>query len=331
MNYVILRPVEPPKICFLKEAVNWCAFGSYPTGYWNYSGQELREHPDEAELFLAPVPDDPSELTYLSEAQTKMANLPPDPSQVALLNDDIPPSIELLDDLVQRITAEEGGGGPITDEFQAERAKAEAFYANYHEWRELHDAYIDQFQTELLLALRKGQLTAYGRKLPRPDRDRTQRLFERLGQYTEDIEPQKIPKELWVSTFVDWQESSLTTAKTAFVWIAVELKDLLERFPPNELIAPEKISQIGGCFAIAERAFAEGKKSTAGNRGRPPLPWDRFYVEVARLYKEDEMPTKKEAAIQHFQTWFEQELGLNASRTAIGQKLKPFFDGLSEA
>lgn len=331
MKYVILRPVEPPRICFLKEAVNWCAFGNYPTGYWDYGGKDVREDPEEAEMFSAPIPDDTGELTYLSEAQTRMAGLPPDPSFVALETDDVPLSREYYDTLSQRVIAEEADGGPLTTEFQAERAQAELFWKEYDKWRELHDAYIDQFQTELLLALRKGQLIGHGRKLPRPDRDRTQRLFERLDCYTENIEPEKIPKELWVSTVVDWEESSITTPKSAYVWIAVEVKDLLERFPPNELIASEEISQIGECYAIAERAFAEGKKSNASKRGRPALPWDRFYVEVARLYKEDEMPAKKEAAIQHFQTWFEQELGLNASRTAIGQKLKPFFDQLSEA
>lgn len=327
MKYVILRPVEPPRICFLKEALNWCAFGSYPTGYWDIYGNDSRENPEEPELFYPPIPDHDEGYTYLSEEQTKMAGLPPDPTYVNLMNDCRPFYRYELDEINERIA----DGQRLTPEQSVKHDAAKKFRADYDEWLQLHDAYIDQFRTELLLALRKGQLTAHGRKLPHTDRDKARELFDKQESYTESIEPEVIPPEFWVSNFVDWDECSITSPRRAFVWISIEVSKLLERFPPNELIPAEKLSKVGECYAIAERAFAERKKSTANTRGRPALPWDRFYVEVARLYKDNEMPEKKEAAIQHFQTWFEQELGLQASRSAIGQKLKPFFDRLSEA
>jgi hypothetical protein len=35
---------------------------------------------------------------------------------------------------------------------------------------------------------------------------------------------------------------------------------------------------------------------------------------------------KKEAAIEHFRSWFEREFGIKASRSVIGEKLKPYYD-----
>ncbi len=106
------------------------------------------------------------------------------------------------------------------------------------------------------------------------------------------------------------------------------MEDMLRIFPPSDLIPPENVIQTGETYAIAEHAFASSPKASTGSRGRPPLPWQDFYVEVARMFRDGEMPEKKEAAIQHFQTWFETEQGLKASRSAIGQKLKPFYDSL---
>jgi hypothetical protein len=41
--------------------------------------------------------------------------------------------------------------------------------------------------------------------------------------------------------------------------------------------------------------------SRPSRRGRPPLPWDRFHLEVAALLRVNAPPTKEEAAIHHFE------------------------------
>ena len=38
------------------------------------------------------------------------------------------------------------------------------------------------------------------------------------------------------------------------------------------------------------------------------------------------LPQKKEAAIQHFENWFRKKLGVDVSRSSIGQKLTPYYD-----
>ena len=320
--------MAPPRICYLWEVIQWRAFGAYPTGYWDHKGNDWREKPEDPELFNPPIPDDPGDMTYLSEAQTAFAGLPPDPSFTALIDDTETFSIDHYDKMIAMFDDKQDDFENEILELRERRAEAESFWKRYTEWQADHAAYIDQFQAELLLALRRGDLIAYGRKLPRTDRERTERLFERLGCFTENLEPEPIPQDCWVSSWVDWRECSLTTPCMAFVWISVTVEDMLSIFPPSDLIPPDKVVQAGESYAIAEHAFASSPKTGAGARGRPPLPWQDFYVEVARLFRDGAMPEKKEAAIQHFQTWFETERGLKASRSAIGQKLKPFYDRL---
>jgi hypothetical protein len=44
------------------------------------------------------------------------------------------------------------------------------------------------------------------------------------------------------------------------------------------------------------------------------------------LIRRNQMPDKKEAAIEYFRAWFGRECGVQPSRAAVGEKLKPYFD-----
>jgi len=49
-------------------------------------------------------------------------------------------------------------------------------------------------------------------------------------------------------------------------------------------------------------------------------------LEVAAVLQRGELPVKKEAGIEYFRSWFEREHGVKASRSAVGEKLKPYYD-----
>jgi hypothetical protein len=89
----------------------------------------------------------------------------------------------------------------------------------------------------------------------------------------------------------------------------------------------EQLVGLGPSFALASSAIAGANQATS-KRGRPPLPWVDFHVEVARMIRDGEMSKKKEAAIAHFQNWFLKSQKKSASRAAIGERLKPYFDAL---
>ena len=85
------------------------------------------------------------------------------------------------------------------------------------------------------------------------------------------------------------------------------------------------VEKIGDTFILRETPQPRMRHADL-RRGRPPYPWDAFHIEVAELLQRNEMPGKKEAAIEHFQSWFRREHGVQASRSAVGQKLKPYYD-----
>jgi hypothetical protein len=92
---------------------------------------------------------------------------------------------------------------------------------------------------------------------------------------------------------------------------------------PGESQPVNGVERIGDSFILNDRSNIVRKVSA---RGRPPYPWDVFHLEVAGLLRQEELPAKKEAAIEHFQAWFERRLGIRPSRAAVGEKLKPYYD-----
>jgi hypothetical protein len=63
----------------------------------------------------------------------------------------------------------------------------------------------------------------------------------------------------------------------------------------------------------------------------PPYPWDAFHLEVATLLLHNQLPAKKDAAIVHFQDWFQRRHGIKVGRSAVGGKLKPYYDRFMES
>lgn len=78
---------------------------------------------------------------------------------------------------------------------------------------------------------------------------------------------------------------------------------MLRVFPPPDLLKPEHILPIGQSFALASSAV-QRVQVAQNQRGRPSLPWQDFHVEVARMFRDGKMPSKKEAAIALIQEWF---------------------------
>ena len=99
---------------------------------------------------------------------------------------------------------------------------------------------------------------------------------------------------------------------------------MLKAFPAENRLPMSGVERIGTNFVLNEDS--EGQTGSVRPRGRPAFTWDPFHLEVADLLLRQELPAKKEAAIQHFQDWFERTLNQRPSRASIGQKLKLYYD-----
>lgn len=102
--------------------------------------------------------------------------------------------------------------------------------------------------------------------------------------------------------------------------LTLRTADVLSKFPgEREAVTVER---IGETIILNETASNQRPKTS---RGRPSYPWDSFHVEVTAVLQKNELPNKKEAAIEYFQAWFERVLKIRPSRAAIGEKLTPYY------
>jgi hypothetical protein len=93
--------------------------------------------------------------------------------------------------------------------------------------------------------------------------------------------------------------------------ISFRTEEVLAVFP-GDRERVDGIERIGDTFILNDKPNIVRQTP---NRGRPPYRWDAFHIEVAELVRRNELPAKKEAAIEHFRSWFQQEYQLKISRS----------------
>lgn len=321
-KYSLFRPANTSTDCYLLEALYWRAFGRLPEEYWA-DEDPWRFSPEIRDTNEAPVPGGPE----LTEDECRYAGIPIDPRTVALLDDTETLEPNYYKDLLNKAQS----SNPRDLEKEKHLKKAVEDSTNFHEafarWVPLFDEYIDQFKIEICGDLRRGLLTAHATELPAPTNKKSLSIMLDQNQMLEDLDVVKIPQECWISSHIDWGASSIYGRERSFIWIHLAVDKILERYPPGVLVDTAKAFPIGSSVAIVDTPTREIAAANT-RRGRPSYPWGKFHVEVAKLYKDGDMPEKKEAAIAVLQDRFLPHAGKRVSRAAIGQKLKPYFDVL---
>ncbi|PHR62651.1 MAG: hypothetical protein COA47_02780 [Robiginitomaculum sp.] len=318
----ILSRVYPPKKCFLSEVLYWRAFGRFPEMGWDSDGNDYRFVTENFYADKIPIPSGKE----LSEEECKYANLPNDPrlniaaagSRTALM-EEFPASAGKI----HRLQVKQEGFIQELDDFSL---KDGTLAQEAEKWLPIFEDYVDEFQSEIALDLRKGKLKAYGTEIQDHDYNKLYDIAEEQGKNEREL-IDEVPAKNWVSREIDWDYSVLKKRDMSFIWIHVDVKEMLKLYPPKMLIKNKDIQSLGGSYAVANsvvhRTFS---KSILG--GRPPKPWEVFHVEVARRFRDGDMPQKKEAAIAELAEWFIKKTGNKISRSAIGEKLKPYYDEL---
>jgi hypothetical protein len=322
-SYVILRKIDPPEKCYLSEVLLWRAFGRFPEILFDLNGKDWRLSSEALQDFSAPIPDGPE----LTEEECRFADLPNDPRTIALIEEGGYSNIEVYDRLLSYPVGDEGISKADVKELKSKRASAIKYFSELEKWKEKYRDYVDQFQAEICLKLRRGELSANGTQLPNPDPDVTNEILEKINKRPTELEIAEINKEHWLTEKINWEDSAIYGRSQSFIWIHVRTEDMLQAFPPSDLLKTDQILPFGNQYAITSSTFPNVQKKN-GQRGRPALPWQDFQIEVARMFRDGTMPPKKESAIAHFQNWFVTVLAKDVSRAAIGEKLKPYFDAL---
>lgn len=321
-SYIVLEEVFPPEQCYLSEVLNWCAFRRFPT-VWYGEDEEYRLDINSFEGFDAPVPA----AEEISEEECRYAGIPLDPKTKALVNDTGHLPLEHYDDLIRIFSESRNIKQLDIDNIKKDRAEAEKYHAEFAEWMPIYEDYIDQFQAEIALKLRRGELVAYGAKLPEVDREKVDGLLDNGEFEFTDLHFVPIPKEHWILSSIDWDESSITGRIEAYVWARVNTEEMLELFPIEDAGQSCTVNKIANNYFVTTESSGTSTFNKS-RRGRPPLPWEAFHVEVAKKIRDGSMPQKKEAGIAEMQEWSLKHFKKTVGRSSIGQKLKPYYDEL---
>jgi hypothetical protein len=311
---IYLQAVDIPERCYLDEVLLWVAFQRLPTVLYDDRGQEVRETTEAGGLIIEEFP-----YWEISEEETKRANIPPDPTFLALIQDKTTLPPVFFDDLLKRY------GDPEPDErahIVQKRAEAEIYQRECAAWQPYFEQAIEYPASCIFVALKGGKLGATGRLLPGRNMGEAHECLEREDKDVFDFSVEEIPASFWSLSGMDFKSSAAGNGLNYYCHVGCRTADVLSLFP-GEREPVTGIERVGGSFVLNETASKPPKPS---NRGRPAYPWEPFHVEVAALLQRGELPSKKEAAIQHFQNWFHTTLGVEPSRAAIGARLKPYYD-----
>ncbi len=327
-DYIILSPIEPPEKCYLFEVLLWRAFGRYPEAIQGSGDDDWRFEQEVHESWDGAIWDAPRwDGEELTEYECQFAGIPIDPRMEEFLTGNFIFDVEFYEQSMEMYENSENINASELEKFKEEYQEAIKRAEKLAKWMPSYLEYVDQFQNEIILDLRRGHITAYGRKLPDPDRKKSQDILEKNETEFFDLDVTPIPPEAWITSDVDWDGSSILGRTRCFIWIHIKIEDIVGRYPPTDTLVGQKVKILGNGFAISSSSISN-RPALRSKRGRPALPWEPFHVEVARMFRDGEMPDKKEAAIFALQEWFTKTNGKSVSRAAIGQKLKPYYDEL---
>jgi hypothetical protein len=307
-----LQPVELPEKCFLQEVLYWVAFQRLPIADRDSDGNELRETADIVEEYDIKMPD-----RFLQDDECARANIPSDPRLAALISYRPMINVETFDRLML-------SGSEYDYEtrkrIESQRQEVIQFQTEYEEFKLKYEAAIEYPASQILIALKKGELKAKGRNYADLN------FNEEFGVpafYSAPI--LDIPPSFWSLKGIDFDASAARNDHDHYYHIFCRTEDVLAQFPGDKRESVYGVERIGTSFFIKDEPN-KPLSDLAARRGRPPLPWEPFHHEVTALLVQGALPTKKEAAIKFFQDWFLKEFRVEPSRSKVGEKLKPYYD-----
>jgi hypothetical protein len=304
----VLEATQLAERCFLSEILHWLAFRRLPISKYTLDGEEARFSGDDSSVSFDDVVTD-TECTF--------AGLALNPEYAALMAGRWFHDLDFYEKLLA-LDQEE----TVLNKLRQDRAEAVEFHHNMAVWQASCDAYLEYFEARIFVDLREGKIQGSAVEVPRKDGSEAIEYLEGIDLAKQPIV--QIPPEIWLASEIDWENSAIVANSSVFYRVHFSTEAMIAAYPIPSSPVIGKVVPVGDFYVLDALDHAE--LTMPSRRGRPPLPWDRFHLEVAALAKADALPQKKEAAIHQFAEWFRIEFGISVSRSSIGQKLAPYYD-----
>jgi hypothetical protein len=309
----VLQAVELAERCFLSELLDWLAFRRLPLALFTINGEEAR-FSDESGYEAGGLLD-----RMVTDTECAAAGLPPNPEYVAVLAGQHFHDLDFYDKMLA-LRLEEGE----LETLRKQRVEAVEYHRRMAQWQVSLDNYLEYFKARLFVDLREGKIHGSGIEIPAKDEVGAIAYIQTDGFYLSEQPTVRIPEALWTHTKIDWENSALIGDQCVYCWVHFSTEAMISSYPIPSPLITDKVNSVGDLYVLD--GAGRGESMLPSRRGRPPLPWDQFHLEVAALTAAGALPRKKEAAIHHFVEWFREEFGVSASRSSIGQKLTPYYE-----
>ena len=255
--------------------------------------------------------------SMVTDTECAVAGLTPNPEYVAsLLGGQYFHGLDFYDKMLAVDSRRERARDP-----EKQRVEAVEYHQRMAEWQTSLDNYLEYFKARLFVDLREGKIHGSGIEIPAKDEDGAVAYIQADGFDLSEQPTIRMNEALWTPTKIDWVNSALIGDRCVYCWVHFSTEAMISAYPISSPLAADKVNPVGDLYVLD--GAGHGEPAVPSRRGRPPLPWDQFHLEVAALIAAGALPRKKEAAIHHFVEWFREEFGMSASRSSVGQKLTP--------
>jgi hypothetical protein len=319
--FSVLQTVDLADRCFLCELLYWVALKRFPLGQWDpKEGGEFR-FSEECELDTSGFIESP--VTF---AECEFAGLSPNPHYRAQVeNRDVfdKEDLRIADAHIDRLSnfRREELSDIDQEELITHRREILTELKEVEDWNKELDTYLEYFKSRVFVDLREGRIDGIGVKLKGSSWEEIRKAVDESERYLQ--EQDHIGQGEWILSKIDWDRSILYGKEFSYCWLNFHVDQMFAVYSVPDLSTIGSVKKLGDSYIMDRQDLDDLVPQL--RRGRPPFPWERFHIEVAALAWKNALPEKKEAAIAHFEGWFRETLGISVSRSAIGQKLKPYY------
>lgn len=317
MVATVFIPLAVAERCYLSEALLWVAVNRYPAAYVTEHNIDAREDDEYVEGLEPYLPNEEP----LSGDECAAAGLPSNPEREDFESGDFHQTPENLRELLKILEI------PDDDRKRLERelVEAEAFDERQKAWDAEFELFLDEPKARLFLALREGRVGARGKPLPLPTWEASiDHLEAEQWEGWDKVGWQPIAQEFWISTRIDWFECQAEGKGGAYGLILVECEQLFECFPARVERVDHVVGKVGGALILDQGLSTIAPRGMP--RGRRPMEWDAFHLEVAKRLQKAGLPAKQEAFVAEMQDWCRTNWRKDVGRSTILTKVKPYYD-----
>jgi hypothetical protein len=321
--FSVLQTVVPADRCFLCELLYWAALRRFPLAQIDpRDGCEFRLS-EGCELDTSSFIESP--VTF---AECEYAGISPNPHYHALLDyrtvfdeSDVK-AIEVHIDRMSKFNREEFSDAD-RDQLISHRLEILEELKEVDDWNQEFDTYLEYFKSRAFVDLREGKIGGFGVKIKGSSWKEILKAIDNDDTRLEKQDRLPIGQAEWIPSKIDWGKSILYGKEFSYCWVNFNVEQMFSVYAVPDVPTIGSVKKLCDSYILDRQNLDDPPPQV--RRGRPSLPWERFHVEVAALVQKNALPEKKEAAIADFERWFRETLGISVSRSAIGQKLKPYY------